>query len=290
VVEWLHSVHNERIKAWAALKERKYRERNQAYLVEGLRAVATYHASGAELQAVLFDPYGDRGEQREALATACEQKGVAIYAVPGEVLARVADTEQPQGMIAVARMPQFSLEDLLAGRVHAGQSTEREASLGASGATAANCADVVVLADGIRDPGNLGTLIRTADAVGARAVLTVTGTADLYQPKVVRASMGSLAHVPVWSGDVEEILTGLQRQGLRIVAADAGDGESVLTADLRGPLVLAIGSEAVGLSAAVLSAASARVNLPMPGRAESLNAGIAAAVMLYESLRQRGNR
>ncbi|MCY0875168.1 MAG: RNA methyltransferase [Firmicutes bacterium] len=272
-MEWLTSPHNARVKAWAGLKEKKYRDRTQTYLVEGLRAVQTYCDSGASLEAILLDPYGERAEEREAFSDTCEAAGIRVYALPGEILARVTDTEHPQGVAAVARMPRYELSDLL---------TPQQAT--------ATCKDVLVIADGIRDPGNLGTLIRTADAVGARAVLTVEDTADAYQPKVVRAAMGSLAHIPVLRVQLADLLEGLQSRGYRILAADTRGGESVFESDLRGPIALAIGSEAQGLSETLLAGSDLRLSLPMPGQAESLNASIAAAVMLYEALRQRTGR
>lgn len=269
-MEWLTSPQNARIKAWAGLKERKYRERTQTYLVEGMRAIDAYLSCHADVEAVLIDPYGERGALREDMAAACEAAGIRVFAMPGEVLARVTDTEHPQGIAAVVRMPRPSLASLLG-----------------SATPACTCGDVVVIADGVSDPGNLGTLIRTADAVGARAVLTTEGTADVFQPKVVRAAMGSLSHLPVVRGETAAFVVALKDHGYRIVAADAHAGESVFACTLRGQLALAIGSEAQGLSATLLEAADLRVHLPMPGAAESLNASIAAAVMLYEALRQR---
>lgn len=271
-MQWLTSSQNPRIKGWASLKERKYRERSSTYLVEGVRAVNTYRDYGAVLEAVLFDPYGEHGEEREAIALACEALGTPIFAVSEDVLAHVADTEQPQGILAVAKMPQYNLQDCLA-------------KLSRYPGT---CADVMVLADGIRDPGNLGTLIRTADAVGASAVVVTEGSVDPFQPKVVRSTMGSLARIAVLRLRTQDLLMALSSTpALRMVAADAGDGRSVYDCDLTGPMLLAIGSEASGLSQAVLQCADVRATLPMPGGAESLNAGVAASVMLYESLRQR---
>jgi len=271
-LEWLTSPHNERVKTWSGLKERKYRERTQTYLVEGMRAVQTYRQSGAHIEAVLLDPYGtERAQEREAFGDDCEAAGIRVFALPGEVLARVTDTGHPQGIAAVVRMPRHHLSDVL--RAELPQATV--------------CSDVVVIADGIRDPGNLGTLIRTADAVGARAVLTSEGAADMYQPKVVRAAMGSLAHIPVLRVETEDLVSALKGKGYRIVAADTREGESVFVSTLSGPIALVIGSEAEGISGGLLQAADLCVSLPMPGCAESLNASIAAAVMLYEALRQR---
>lgn len=275
-MESLTSAQNPRVKAWAALKERKYRERDGLYLVEGARAVETYVERGAKIDAVLFDPYGERAESLLPVVNLCEKAGVRVVEVSMNVLAHVADTEHPQGIAAIVEMPEVTAEDVVS-----------HATVGANAVSEPHCGDVLILADGIRDPGNLGTLLRSAQAVGVWGVLLGDGTVDAYNPKVVRAAMGALATLPVAKAGTDEAIELLARAGCRVIAADAQQGASLYGEDLRGRVAFVIGGETEGLSDAARSAAERVIALPMPGGAESLNAGVALSVILYEALRQR---
>ncbi|MHB1629797.1 MAG: TrmH family RNA methyltransferase [Bacilli bacterium] len=278
-MELLTSSGNPRVKAWAALKERKYREQSGAYLVEGLRSVAVYVERGAPLQALLFDSMAGRGEDIAELADICQERGVPVYELTASLIAQIADTKHPQGIIAIARIVTPDILDVLDRQVRPGA---------ASGSVARpTCADVVLVADGVKDPGNLGTMIRSAAAVGARALATTENAVDLYNPKVVRAAMGALAYVPVLSGEASRLTQALRQHGYRFVCAEASAKRSLYETDLRGALALAFGSEVDGLSPELRSQADDSLSVPMPGNAESLNAGVAATVVLYEALRQR---
>ncbi len=308
-LELLTSSGNPRVKAWAALKERKYREQSGAYLVEGLRSVAVYVERGAPLQALLFDSMAGRGEDIAELADICQERGVPVYELTASLIAQIADTKHPQGIIAIARIVTPDILDIL-GRHDAGggfalghavggfhrtirqdaadgfeRSVRHEGSIGVTARPA--CADVVLVADGVKDPGNLGTLIRSAAAVGARALVTTENSVDLYNPKVVRAAMGALAYLPVLNVEGNRLTHALRQQGYRLVCADAHAERSLYETDLRGALALAFGSEVDGLSPELRSQADDSLSVPMPGNAESLNAGVAATVVLYEALRQR---
>ena len=273
-MEVITSSNNPKVKAFAALKEKKYREQTGLYLVEGVFGVAEYIHAGAQLEAVLFDSFGANFDQIVSLVQECEEQGVRAYELSAQLLARVSDTEHPQGVIAVVRMPRFDAMSVL--------------SLDGSQSQAwRDCRDVIVIADGVRDPGNLGTMIRSADAVGARAVVVTAGSADPFAPKVVRSSAGSLARLPVLSLDALTMLSILADTGYRLLAMEAHHGQSVFATDLLGPLAIVIGGEASGISEQVKLAAHQAVSLPMPGLTESLNAGVTSAVMLYEALRQR---
>ena len=334
-MELLTSSGNPRVRAWAALKERKYREQSGAYLVEGLRSVAVYVERGAPLQALLFDSMAGRGEDIAELADICQARGVPVYELTASLIAQIADTKHPQGIIAIARIVTPDILDIL-GRHGAGGGSARGNSVGgleqpvhhdadvgferpvrqdevsgserlrrqdarsgperpadheggaASGSMARSaCADVVLVADGVKDPGNLGTMIRSAAAVGARALVTTENSVDLYNPKVVRAAMGALAYVPVLSVEANRLTQALRRHGYRLVCAEASAKRSLYETDLRGALALAFGSEVDGLSPKLRSQADGSLSVPMPGNAESLNAGVAATVVLYEALRQR---
>ena len=296
-LELLTSSGNPRVKAWAALKERKYREQSGAYLVEGLRSVAVYVERGAPLQALLFDSMAGRGEDITELADICQERGVPVYELTASLIAQIADTKHPQGIIAIARIGTPDIMDILDrhgadsdfARGNSADGFERPVRCDGNGGHTPPpaCANVVLIADGVKDPGNLGTMIRSAAAIGARAFVTTGNAVDLYNPKVVRAAMGALAYVPVLSVEASRLTQALRQHGYRLVCADAHVERSLYETDLRGALALAFGSEVDGLSPELRSHADDSLSVPMPGNAESLNAGVAATVVLYEALRQR---
>ncbi|MCY0900590.1 MAG: RNA methyltransferase [Firmicutes bacterium] len=300
-MQWLTSPQNPRVKEWAALKEGKFRLRSRSYLVEGLRAVQAYRDAGAPLSALLYDPESGQAEQYHGVIAQLEERRVPVFAVTADILSRIADTDQPQGILAVAPWPEVDLESLLEA-VSASQtggkfpidakgrtgSADTDDSAGMTGLTGVvGCADVLILVDGLRDPGNLGTLIRTAQAVGVSGLLATTGTVDPFAPKVVRAAMGATAQMPVLRAAASRIIEAIEQARIRVVAAAVRGGVALYDCPLTGPLILAIGGEAEGLSPEVLELATTHVTLPMPGSTESLNAGVAASVLLYEALRQR---
>ena len=181
---------------------------------------------------------------------------------PG-VMERVADTVTPQPVMAVVPYVDVPLD----------------AVLGAS---------FLVVCVELRDPGNAGTVLRSAEAAGAEGVICCVGAVDVYNPKTVRASAGSLFHVPVVvGGDPVSVLHTLSRQGLRTLGATPRGGTDYTSTDLTAPFALVVGNEAHGLPPAVEEALSDRLTVPMSGRAESLNVGMATAVLCFEAARQR---
>ena len=198
-----------------------------------------------------------------------------------EVFASAVDTRSPQGVAALLVPPVWKMEDACPPSVAGGK------------------APLLLIAAGVQDPGNLGTLIRSAEAFGATGVLTTAGTVDEWNQKAVRASAGSVFRVPVVEAGVAELM-GLKARGVRMFAAVAAESESnsiaagaggvavsAADADLAGACALMIGNEGAGLGAELLSLADARVSIPMPGRVESLNAAVAGSLLLYEAARQR---
>lgn len=286
-MEELTSLQNPKIKTWASLKERKYRAKHQCYLVEGMRSVEEYMSAGVPLDALLLDPFGHQPERLEELADRAEAAGIRTYELESHLLRHITDTEHPQGVVAVARLPNWGEADLDLDRGGSDLRRERGESGLRPERAGAGCRDVVMVADQVGDPGNLGTILRSADAVGARAVVALKGTTDPYQPKVVRAAMGALARVPVVEMGAADGLAALRALGYRLIGADARRGESLFTVDLTGAVAIVVGHETGGLSAEVVDALDEFLALPMPGGAESLNAGVAASVILYEALRRR---
>ncbi|KAF1085663.1 23S rRNA (guanosine-2'-O-)-methyltransferase RlmB [Sporotomaculum syntrophicum] len=264
----LQSKHNLHIKYVRRLAQRKFRERERKFIIEGVRFLEEALKVNWPLELVMHTPgiavQYRAGQLLEILARRC----VPLLTVDDSLFQKLADTESPQGMLAVARVPEELEADP---RIWAAQGR-----------------DLMVLVDGIRDPGNLGTVIRCADAAGAGGVLLLKGSVDPYNPKTLRSTMGSIFHVPLISvGESDRLLLQIPEAGWRLVVGEPGAGKLIHQCDLTGRVVLAVGSEADGVSGAVRQAACEKVRIPMPGRAESLNAGVAAGIMLYEAVRQR---
>jgi len=258
-------VHSPRLKAARRLNKRAFRQRERAFLAEGPQAVAEAFHCGAQVTDLFVTvPARTRhGDLVAAIATA----GIPVHVVSGEVMDELAQTVTPQGLLAVCGFVDVSLAEV----------------------ARAKPALVALLAN-VRDPGNAGTVLRTADAAGAHAVVFADASVDPYNGKCVRASAGSLFHLPVVAGTrLEEAVVTLREAGLRIVAADGRAGRSLddpeVQARLAGPTAWMFGNEAWGLPPELVALADEHVAVPIYGRAESLNLAAAAAVCLYASAR-----
>jgi len=258
-------VHSPRLKAARRLNKRAFRQRERAFLAEGPQAVAeAFHCGARVTDLFVTVPARTRhGDLVAAIATA----GIPVHVVSGEVMDELAQTVTPQGLLAVCGFVDVPLAEV----------------------ARAKPALVALLAN-VRDPGNAGTVLRTADAAGAHAVVFADASVDPYNGKCVRASAGSLFHLPVVAGTrLEEAVVTLREAGLRIVAADGRAGRPLddpeVQARLAGPTAWMFGNEAWGLPPELVALADEPVAVPIYGRAESLNLAAAAAVCLYASAR-----
>jgi RNA methyltransferase, TrmH family len=249
------------------LTKRAFRQREQAFLAEGPQAVAEALSCGAKVSD-LFVTVPARSRHQD-LVTAAEGAGVPVHVVSAEVMAELAQTVTPQGLLAVCGFVDVPL---------AGVASELKAPA------------LVALLANVRDPGNAGTVLRTADAAGAQAVVFADASVDPYNGKCVRASAGSLFHLPVVAGArLEEAVVAMRAAGLRIVAADGRAGRPLddpdVQARLSEPTAWMFGNEAWGLPPELVALADEPVAVPIYGKAESLNLAAAAAVCLYASAR-----
>ena len=237
-------------------------------MVEGVNVLEAALDGDADIEALFAAPEAEL--ECAALLDRAARRGILVHRLDPGVLERVAGTVTPQPVLAVARRRAPALADVTGG---GGPGVEPR---------------LLVVGVDVRDPGNGGTLIRSAEAAGAHGVIFCHGSVDVTNPKTVRASAGALFHVPVVEGcDPQEVLGVLGDLGLMRIAAVAHDGERPDRVDLRRPLALLFGNEAQGLPDSVLDGVDAKVTIPMPGRAESLNLGMAASILLYEARRQR---
>lgn len=252
-----------RVRAVAKLAKRSARAETGLFLLEGPQAVDEALRCSPDCVVELF--VTPRAVDRyEHLVRAAKAAAVHIQEVAEAVLLTMADTVTPQGVLAVARQQPASLPDVLAAGPR-----------------------LLALLEEVRDPGNLGTIVRAADAAGADAVLLTGNSVDVYNPKVVRSTTGSLFHVPIVSGlALPATVTMLRAAGLTVIAADIdGDELPIVRAEglIDGPTAWVFGNEAHGLPDELVALADRSVRLPIYGRAESLNLATAASVCLYES-------
>jgi len=254
------SVRNRQVVTAARLKKRGIREQHRRFLVEGAQATAEALDAGAA--ETLFHVPGATG-RIEALVARAGELGVRVTAVSDDVLTHLTSTMTPQPIAAVARFVDVPLD-----RVPA--------------------EGIVPILSSVRDPGNAGTILRSADAAGASGIVFTEASVDVYNPKTVRASAGSLFHLPlVRDASVDVTVETLRARGFQVLAA-AADGERAIDeVDLRRPTAVVFGNEAWGLPPEVRALADASVRVPIRGRAESLNLAAAAALILFEAARRR---
>lgn len=265
---YIASAANPRVKEWAKLSERKYREREGKFLLEGVHLVKEALLAGWPLECVVYDAgFGVPEELEDAAERAETCAGPDVRWIPAspDVIAKCSSTETPQPVFAVATKRSVDADKLF----------DSDAGLAA-------------VLDGVQDPGNVGTIVRSAAACGATAVILGRGTADLYNAKTLRATMGALFHVPVLEADLSELLPEARERGIAVVGTSLQAARSCYAYDFRrGATWLVFGNEGGGLSEAVSANVDDNVIIPMSGRAESLNVAMAATVLLFEAQRQR---
>ncbi|MGW0557201.1 TrmH family RNA methyltransferase [Streptomyces sp. NPDC002926] len=266
----LISPRSPRVTAARRLAKRAFRGKERLFIAEGPQAVreaVAHRGPGGEPTLVELFTTVDAAERYADIVGAARAAGVRVHHASDAVLAEVSQTVTPQGLVGVCRFLDSPFEDILAARPRL----------------------VAVLAH-VRDPGNAGTVLRCADAAGADAVVLTDASVDLYNPKSVRASVGSHFHLPVAVGvPVEQAVQGLRDAGVRVLAADgAGDDDlddELDAGTMGGPTAWIFGNEAWGLPEETRALADAVVRVPIHGKAESLNLATAAAVCLYASAR-----
>ena len=280
----INSLTNPKIKLAAQLAKRMAREKTGKFLAEGVRLAEMAAASDWDIDYALVTPHAAGETRAAAVIKKLEENGVPVALVPESVYQKAGDTQTPQGLLLVLAQKQRSLDDL-ARLTKTSVSPTGTATAGASAAAQPPC---YVVLDRIQDPGNLGTILRTADAAGMAGLILLKGTTDIYSPKVVRAAMGSLFHLPVVSGVTEEAFLSFAREsGLRLYATSLdAKARPYDAADFAGPTAIIFGNEGQGVSGPLL-ASSETLYIPMYGGAESLNVAVSTAIVLYEAVRQR---
>jgi TrmH family RNA methyltransferase len=259
------SASNPRIKQLLRLHKRRERDAAGVMLVEGEREIRRALQGGCALRQLYYAPAFFSAQTPHELVDACRRAGAELFACGPDAFARVSRREHPDGLLAVAPRPDRTLDKLV---------LPPDA--------------LVMVADRPQKPGNLGALLRAADAAGAHAVIASDADTDLGNPNVVRASTGTLFTLPVVEATADASLAWLRSAGVRIVAAAPSAATVYTDVDLSGPVALVVGAEDTGLTGLWLDAADTTVRIPMHGGADSLNMAVTAALLLYEARRQRG--
>ncbi|MFD8232038.1 TrmH family RNA methyltransferase [Streptomyces sp. NPDC059696] len=265
----LISPRSPRVLAARRLAKRNFRGKDRLFLAEGPQAVREAAGHRTEAGATLVELFTtlDAAERHADIVGAARDAGARVHLAAEQVIADISTTVTPQGLVGVCRFLDTPFDEVLAARPR-----------------------LVALLANVRDPGNAGTVLRCADAAGAEAVVLTDASVDVYNPKAVRASVGSLFHLPVAVGvPVEQAVHGLRDAGVRILAADgAGDrdlDDELDKGTMGGPTAWVFGNEAWGLPEETRALTDAVVRVPIHGKAESLNLATAAAVCLYASAR-----
>ena len=266
--ERIESETNKKIKLISSLRLKKYRDKEGRFIAEGIRlAEMAAQAMDWEAELCLVTPQAAAQERVQAILTVLQQRNCPVYEVSEALYKKAAHTVEPQGIMLLLKMKKADLE-----RAAAGEEIP-----------------LLAVADGLQDPGNAGTIIRSADAAGCTGVIFLENSVDVFSDKVVRSTMGSLFHLPVIANvTARDFVDFCHQHCIRILAAALEpEAKYHFTLDYTGPSALVFGNEGKGISAELLQAADEKLYIPMAGQAESLNAAMAASVVMFEALRQR---
>ncbi len=261
------SVANPRLKAAARLRSRRERDRQGLTLIDGVRETLRALAGGALIREAFVAPEFCANQECQALLERLGEESVTVWEVGPDAFGRLAYGDRIDGVVAVAETPLRRLDDLILPPE-----------------------PLICVVEGVEKPGNLGAILRTADGAGVNAVIVAEPATDLFNPNIIRASLGTVFAVPVSVASSGEVLAWLRDRDIAIIAARVDGSVDYAEADYTGAVAIALGSEARGLSDAWGELARASVRVPMLGVADSLNVSATAAVLLYEALRTRRGR
>ena len=266
-VTQITSAHNDGIKHLVRLRERREREKEQLTVLEGYRELTRADEYGMGLTEAWFSPELFLGENEFPLLERLNAKGVRLFQVPPHLLTKVTYRDRPEGLVAVARMLKHELSGI----------PVRENGL-------------YLLAESIEKPGNLGSMLRSADAAGVDGMILCDKNTDIYNPNVIRASTGALFSVPLAESTSQEAFDFLKSNHIPMLAATPHAEKIYTEVDMTGPVAIVVGTEQYGLTELWMKHADLPVRIPMLGKIDSLNVATATTILLYEAARQRNWR
>lgn len=263
----IQSISNPTIKGIKKLQRKKDRWDERLYLIEGVKVINEYMEYIGKPKLILISEELSTVTGGTELFNKINEYDAHLIKVPHRILKDLSDTENPQGIVAVVNFNDSEIENLI---------VEKN--------------NFIIVLDGVQDPGNLGTIIRSADAFNINGIILTDNCVDLYNPKVVRGTMGSLFHIPIAIADNKlEIINNLKDRGITIYSTYLEGKNYIHKIDMTKDMAIIIGNESRGVSKELLELSDYTLKIPMYGNAESLNAAIAASVIMYEAARQRVN-
>lgn len=251
----IESKNNNLFKEIKKLKEKKHRIKSNKYLIEGLRFVEEAIKSKVSIDSIIFTE--SFNEKNPDLFLKINEN-IKLIQMNEALLKQLCSTENPQGIVGVINMQNKELKS----------------------------GELVVLVDKVQDPGNMGTIIRTAHAAGAAGIVMTKGTVDIYNDKTLRSTMGSIFYIPIVEDDSLDFVKSLKKVGYKLVVSSLQGKNNFFEENLQGKVMIAVGNEGNGVSDEVYDIADIKVKIPMPGEAESLNVAVATSIMIYEKIRQ----
>jgi len=262
--EQISSLQNDRIKNLVKLRSRRSRDQQGIFLAEGYRAISRALEKDVVPKEIYFSPDWFLGENETALLEEAQSRGAKLFEISKIAFEKVAYRERPEGLIGVIPQWSYSIKDLRLSKP-----------------------PFLLVVESIEKPGNLGTILRSADAAGVDAVICCDSVTDLYNPNVVRSSTGVLFSMPTVMTSSDETIEWLRENGIRSIAATPHASQLYTETKLTGPVALIMGSEQFGLSEKWLNACDEQTRIPMAGQADSLNVAMATLITLFEAVRQR---
>ena len=251
----IESKNNNLFKEIKKLKEKKHRIKSNKYLIEGLRFVEEAIKSKVSIDSIIFTESFKEKNPKLFLKI---NENIKLIQMNEALLKQLCSTENPQGIVGVINMQNKELKN----------------------------GELVVLVDKVQDPGNMGTIIRTAHAAGAAGIVMTKGTVDIYNDKTLRSTMGSIFYIPIVEDDSLDFVKSLKKEGYKLVVSSLQGKNNFFEENLQGKVMIAVGNEGNGVSDEVYDIADIKVKIPMPGEAESLNVAVATSIMIYEKIRQ----
>ena len=251
----IESKNNNLFKEIKKLKEKKHRIKSNKYLIEGLRFVEEAIKSKVSIDSIIFT---ESFKEKNPDLFLKINENIKLIQMNESLLKQLCSTENPQGIVGVINMQNKELKS----------------------------GELVVLVDKVQDPGNMGTIIRTAHAAGAAGIVMTKGTVDIYNDKTLRSTMGSIFYIPIVEDDSLDFVKSLKKEGYKLVVSSLQGKNNFFEENLHGKVMIAVGNEGNGVSDEVYDIADIKVKIPMPGEAESLNVAVATSIMIYEKIRQ----
>ncbi|BDU92794.1 TrmH family RNA methyltransferase [Clostridium perfringens] len=251
----IESKNNNLFKEIKKLKEKKHRIKSNKYLIEGLRFVEEAIKSKVSIDSIIFT---ESFKEKNPDLFLKINENIKLIQMNEALLKQLCSTENPQGIVGVINMQNKELKS----------------------------GELVVLVDKVQDPGNMGTIIRTAHAAGAAGIVMTKGTVDIYNDKTLRSTMGSIFYIPIVEDDSLDFVKSLNKEGYKLVVSSLQGKNNFFEENLQGKVMIAVGNEGNGVSDEVYDIADIKVKIPMPGEAESLNVAVATSIMIYEKIRQ----